>query len=102
MIARVAQFGGINVEAAKATMDEAEAILGPMLQALPGYSGALQLLDDGGSFISISFFDTAENAEAAEPTFDTEMPAKLGHLFAEWAGTRSSTGLFEVVADSRG
>jgi hypothetical protein len=101
MVARVAIFEGINVEAAQSTMDEAEAIIRPMLNALVGYQGVTELAAADGRFISITLFDSAENAEAAEPVFDEEMPAKLGHIFQQWAGTRTSVGVFEVVGDER-
>jgi hypothetical protein len=101
MVARVAIFEGIDVEAALATMDEAEAIIRPLLEALPGYQGVTELASADGRFISITLFDSEENAQAAEPTFDQEMPAKLGHIFEQWAGTRTSVGQFMVVGEDR-
>jgi hypothetical protein len=101
VIARVAIFEGINVEAAQSTMDEAEAVIRPMMNALAGYSGVLELASSDGKFVSITLFDTEENAAAAEETFDVEMPAKLGHIFQSWAGTRTSVGLYMVVGDER-
>ena len=98
-VARVAIFEGINVEAAQATMDEAEAIIRPMIEGLPGYQGATELASSDGRFISITVFDSEENARASEPTFDQEMPAKLGHIFEQWAGTRTSVGIFQVVGE---
>jgi hypothetical protein len=101
MVARVAIFEGINVEAAQASMAEAEAIIRPMIQALAGYEGVMELASADGGFISITLFDTEENAAAAEPVFDQEMPAKLGHIFQQWAGTRTSVGHYMVVGDER-
>jgi hypothetical protein len=101
MVARVAIFEGIDVEAAQATMDEAEAIIRPLLEALPGYQGVTELASADGRFISITLFDSEENAQAAEPTFDQDMPAKLGHIFEQWAGTRTSVGQFMVVGEDR-
>jgi hypothetical protein len=100
-IARVAIFEGINVEAARASMDEAEAIIAPMVAALPGYEGMTQLASYDGKFISITIFDTPENATAAESTFDQDLPAALGHIFQEWAGTRTSVGQYVVVGEDR-
>ena len=100
-VARVAIFEGVNVEAAQSTMDEAEAIIRPMVQALPGYAGTRELASADGKFISVTFFDSEENARAAESTFDQEMPAKLGHIFEQWAGTRTSVGIFQVVGEDR-
>ena len=67
MVARVAIFEGINVEAAQSSMDEAEAIIRPMVEGLQGYQGVRELASADGRFISITFFDTEENARAAEP-----------------------------------
>jgi heme-degrading monooxygenase HmoA len=100
-VARVAIFEGINVEAAQATMDEAEAIIRPMIEGLPGYEGATELASADGKFISITVFDSEENARAAEPTFDQEMPQKLGHIFEQWAGNRTSVGHYVVVGEDR-
>lgn len=101
MIARVATFDGLNVEAARNTMDEAEATLRPIMEGLNGYRGAMELLSPDGKFLSISLFDSLENAEAAEPVFDQEMPQKLGHLFQQWAGRRVSVDRYEVAGDYR-
>ena len=101
MFARVATFEGINVEAAQSSMDEAEAIIRPTLSALPGYEGALELATQDGKFLSITLFDSIENASAAESTFDVELPAKLGHIFQQWAGTRTSVDHYMVVGDDR-
>ena len=101
MIARVASFEGVNIEVAKATMDQAESIIRPLLERLPGYEGQLQLLNSGGKFLAIAFFDSEENARAAEPTFDEEMPRELGDLFKDWASRRVSVDRYEVVSESR-
>ena len=52
--------------------------------------------------LSITLFDSAENAQAAEEAFDAEMPQKLGDLFQSWEGRRVAVDLYEVLADSRG
>lgn len=101
MVARVAIFEGINVEAAQSSMDEAEAIIRPMVQGLQGYQGVRELASADGRFISVTFFDTEENARAAEPVFDEEMPQALGHIFETWGGTRTSVGIFQVVGEDR-
>jgi hypothetical protein len=98
MIARVASFEGINVQAAQDTMDEAESIIRPMIEGLKGYQGAMELVSPDGKFLSITLFDSMENAKAAEPTFDEEMPQKLGHIFQEWQGRRISVDRYEVAA----
>jgi hypothetical protein len=99
MVARVAVFEGINVEAAQSTMDEAESIIRPLLSALPGYAGVLELATQDGKFMSITLFDSDENATAAESVFETDMPAKLGHIFQQWAGTRTSVDHYMVVGE---
>jgi hypothetical protein len=100
-VARVAIFEGVNMEAAKATMEEAEAVIRPIVQGLAGYEGTRELASADGRFISVTFFDSEENARAAEPTFDEEMPQKLGHIFEQWEGTRTSVGIFQVVGEDR-
>ena len=97
MIARVASFEGVNVQAAQDTMEQAEAVIRPMVEGLEGYRGALELVSSDGKFLSITLFDSMENAQAAEPTFDEEMPAKLGHIFEQWEGRRVSVDRYEVA-----
>ena len=87
-------FEGVNVQEAKRTMSEAEAIIRPLIESLSGYQGFLEL-------VSITLFNTEENAQAAEPTFDEEMPRRLGDIFASWEGRRISVDRYSVVAESR-
>jgi len=101
MVARVATFEGIDIAAAQATMDRAEAIIRPLVEGLAGYAGRMDLVAEDGRFVSITLFDSDEHAAAAEPTFDEEMPAKLGDLFAAWGGRRTSVGRYQVVNDAR-
>jgi hypothetical protein len=101
VVARVARFEGVDVAVAESTADEAEAIIRPLIEGLAGYAGHLELMSADGQMISITLFDTEENAEAAEPTFDVEMPRRLGQHFAGWEGRRVSVGRFEVLADER-
>jgi hypothetical protein len=101
MVARVASFDGINVEAAQRTMDQADAVIRPLVEALAGYKGRLDLATADGKYVSVTFFDSAENARAAEPTFDEEMPRKLGEIFSEWSGRRLSVDVYDVVGEER-
>jgi len=101
MVARVARFEGIDIAKAQETMDQAEAIIRPMVEGLPGFAGRMDLATMEGDFISITLFDSAESAKAAEQTFDEEMPKKLGPLFGSWGGHRTSVAVFEVVSDVR-
>jgi hypothetical protein len=101
MVARVATFEGINVEEAQKTMDEADAIIRPLVEGLSGYAGSLDLATRDGKFVSITLFDSMESAEAAEETFDKVMPEKLGHIFETWGGRRTSVDRYELLADRR-
>jgi hypothetical protein len=101
MVARVAVFEGVNADAARETMDQAEAVIRPLVEGLTGYRGRLDLLSDDGRMLSITLFDSAEDAEAAEPTFDEEMPRRLGDIFRHWEGARTSVGVYEVLTDER-
>jgi hypothetical protein len=101
MVARVAIFEGIDIAAAQSTMDQAEAIIRPLVEGLTGYAGRTDLATQDGKFISITLFDSDENAAAAEQVFDEEMPAKLGDLFATWGGRRTSVDRYQVVSDAR-
>jgi hypothetical protein len=101
MVARVARFEGVNIAEAQRTMDEADSIIAPLVEGLQGYRGDLFLAAQGGDVISVSFFESAEDAQAAERTFDEEMPRALGDLFQGWEGRRVSAGVYEVVSDTR-
>jgi hypothetical protein len=46
MVGRVASFAGVNVQGPQRTMDEAEAIVRPMLGNRAGYEGHLELVGD--------------------------------------------------------
>ena len=101
MIARVAGFEGVNVEAVENTMDEAEAIIRSLVDNLPGYRGHLELMSPGGKVLSITLFDSEENAQAAESTFDEEMPQKLGDIFQDWAGRRTGVERYKVISQAQ-
>jgi hypothetical protein len=100
MIARVASFEGVDVAEATRTMDEADAILRPMMEDLEGFREYIDLLSSDGKMISIAIFETEEDADAAEQTFDEEMPLALGPLFDEWQGHRVSVDHYEVLAEA--
>lgn len=102
MVARVATFEGVNVQEAERTMDEAEAAVRPLVEGLAGYQAHMELISSGGKVLSVTFFDTMDNCEAAEPTFDEEMPRQLGHIFKGWEGRRTSVDRYNVASDSRG
>jgi hypothetical protein len=100
MVARVASFEGVNVEEAERTMERAEAIIRPLIEPLAGYRGHLELLASGGEMLSIVLFDSEANAEAAETTFNEEMPRRLGEIYASWEGRRVSARLYNVISES--
>jgi len=100
MVARVASFEGVNVQAAESTMEQAESIIRPMVEGLAGYQGHLELVSPSGKVLSITLFASEENAQAAEQTFDEEMPRQLGDLFKGWEGRRVSVERYNVLAES--
>jgi hypothetical protein len=63
-----------------------------MIEGLAGYQGFIELLASNGESLSITLFDSMENAEAAEPTFDEEMPKKLGELSCAASKRRPTPG----------
>jgi hypothetical protein len=102
MFARMATFEGVDPEAADQTLDEVRDRVEPLMRGLAGYQGYLDFMDrSSGKAVTIAFFDTEQNLNAAEPTFDEEMPRQLGDLIGPWAGRRTAVERFEVVADER-
>ncbi len=101
MVARVASFEAVDAQEAERTMDQAEAIVRPIIENLGGYQGHLELVSSNGKVLSITLFDSAASAQAAEPTFDEEMPRQLGDLFKGWEGRRISVDHYNVLAEAR-
>ncbi len=101
MIAPVASFEGVDVAEAQRTMDEAVKVIRPLMEGLAGFRGYSELVSPNGKVLVISLFDSEENARVAEPTFDEEMPRRMGDLFRSWGGRRVSVDLYEVVEESR-
>ena len=100
MFARVATFEGVDIDAAKRTMGEAETRIRPIVGGLQGFQGFMELMAPDGKFLSITLFDSEANATAAEPVFDEEMPKQLGDLFKDWQGRRISVDRYEVLAET--
>ena len=100
MVARVAIFEGVDVEQAAATFAEADARVRPLLEALAGYPGYCDIGSDGGRVISVVLFDSDEDADAAEQTFDEEMPKALADLFEGFAGRRVSVERYRVLNET--
>jgi hypothetical protein len=103
MFARIAKFDGVNVEAAERTLDTARERIEPIMRGMAGFQGYMELIDRSAKrAVTIAFFDSEENLNTAEPTFDEEMPKQLADLFQEWEGRRSSVERYEVLVDERG
>ena len=102
MFARIATFESTDPAADEKLMEQAEEIVEPIIRRMPGIQGHMELVDRGsGKALSISFFDTEENAVAAEPIFDEEMPKALGDLMQQFSGRRVSVERFAVLVDER-
>ena len=102
MFARMATFDGVNVETAEPAMERVREKAQQIVAELPGWQGAMQLLDRrNGKVVVMQFFDSEENMEAAEPTFE-ELPQRLGpEIMQQLAGQRRSVDKFEVLAERR-
>jgi hypothetical protein len=102
MFARVATFEGFDVAAADRMEDEVNARVEPVVCALSGFRGFLNLVDrEDAKSLTIAFFDTEEDMRAAEQTFDEELPKLMADLIEEWGGRRTSVDWYEVATDRR-
>ena len=94
MFARVATFESTDPAADEELMGQAMEIVKPLIKGLKGIQGHMELADSSsGKSLSISFFDTGENALAAEPVFDEDMQ--------QFSGRRTSVDRYEVLVDER-
>jgi hypothetical protein len=98
MFARVATFEGVDASRAEEAMPVARERARSILEKVRGWQGAMQLFDrDNGKFIVLHVFDSSENMEAAEPTFEN-MPQQLGPEIQEMlAGKRPSVDKLEIM-----
>jgi hypothetical protein len=102
VVARVATFESTDPASDEQLMGQAMEIVEPMIRGLNGIQGFMELADRrSGKSLSISFFDTEENAVAAEPVFDEEMPRALGNLMQQFSGRRAGVDRFDVLVDER-
>ncbi len=102
MFARIATFESTDPAADEKLMAQATEIVEPIIRGLAGIQGHMELADrNSGKSLSISFFDTEQNALAAEPTFEEEMPRALGDLMQQFSGRRVSVDRYEVLVDER-
>lgn len=96
MFARVSRFEGINEPTPEVAAAVEERVM-PILEGMTGWLGGMQLVDRAGAkVLTVSFFDTLENLQAAEPTFE-EMPQRLGDLRDRMGGERTSVERYEVL-----
>ena len=91
MFARVATFESTDPAADEQLMGQAMEIVKPLIKGLNGIQGHMARRLELGKSLSISFFDTEENAVAAEPVFDEDMPRALGDLMQQFSGRRRAS-----------
>ncbi len=102
MFARIATFESTDPAADEKLMGQATEIVEPIIRGIKGVQGHMELVDrSSGKSLSISFFDTEENAIAAESIFDEEMPRALGDLMQQFSGRRTAVERYEVLVDER-
>lgn len=102
MYARIATFETTDVSGDEQLMGRAMEIVDPIIKGIPGIQGHMELVDrSSGKSLSISFFDTEESANAAEPIFDEEMPKALGEIMQQFSGRRVSVERYDVLVDER-
>lgn len=102
MYARIAIFESTDPAADEKLMDEAEEIVMPIMRGITGFQGHTELVDRStGKSLSISYFDSEENAIAAERIFDEEMPKALGPLMEKFSGRRIGVERYNVLVDER-
>ena len=97
MFVRIATFEGVDASAFEQAAPDARERAASILQGLSGWKGAAQLLDRrSGTLAIVQVFDTEQNMEAAESTFDT-MPQRLGEMAKVLGGPPRSVNKFEVM-----
>jgi hypothetical protein len=102
MFARIATFESTDPAADEKLMDQAMEIVEPIIKGMNGIQGHMELVDrSSGKALSISLFDTEENAIAAEPIFDEEMPRALGELMQQFSGQRTSVERYDVLVNEQ-
>lgn len=102
MFARIATFESTDPAADEKLMGQAMEIVQPIIRSIRGIQGHMELADsNSGKSLSISLFDTEENAVAAEEVFDEEMPRALGDLMQQFSGRRTSVERYAVLVDER-
>ena len=102
MFVRVLTLEGIDPDKVAELGEAARQSTRPVLQALEGYQGAVQMLDrEGRRLRNAVFFETEENVRAAEPTFES-MPERLPQELRDMAReARRTVDVFEVMGTDR-
>lgn len=102
MFARIATFESTDPAADEQLMPQAMEIVEPIIREMTGIQGHLELADpNSGKSLSISLFDSEENAIAAESIFDEEMPKALGDLMQQFSGRRISVERYAVLVNEQ-
>lgn len=97
MFVRVATFEGIDPSQFEQAAPAARESAASILKDVQGWKGAAQLLDRENRTLKIvQVFDSEENMDAAEPTFET-MPQRLGEMAKVLGGSPRSVDKFEVM-----
>ena len=102
MYARIATFESTDPAADEKLMGQAMEIVEPIIRGMTGIQGHMELVDrSSNKSLSISLFDTEENAIAAESIFDEEMPKALGEIMQQFSGRRIGVDRYDVLVDER-
>ena len=101
MFARMATFQVTDPDAFAGVADRVREAVEPVVESLPGWQGATQMLDrNGGKMVVIHYFDSEENMQAAEETFET-MPQRfdedLRERIQQIASGRQSVDKLQVL-----
>ena len=105
MFARMATFSVKDPNQIGDMADRIRDAARPIVESLPGWQGATQMLDrQSGKLAVIHLFDTEEHMQAAEETFETlpsRLPEDLQQMVREIASGRQSVERYEVLGDMR-
>ena len=105
MFARMATFQVSDIDRMVGMAERIRDAAMSTIEGLTGWQGATQMVDrSGGKLVVGHYFDTEENMQAAEETFETmpqRFPEDLRQEIQQIAGGRQSVEKFEVLADTR-
>ncbi len=77
----------------------------PIVEGIPGWQGAMQMLDrENGTVAILHLFDSEENMAAAESTFEAmpeRFPDDVRERMRAMAGGRQSVQRFEILSEMR-